>query len=228
MRSDSDGTAPTTRWERWAPASGAVSVILMVIAFLVSGVSSPDSGDSETKIASYLSSDSHQNRNFAAFFIFVAGVLFMLVFFSVLRSRLAAAEGPGGQLAQLAFGSGVASAALWIGTVSFFVAPLAVASDRGTLKDPGGIYALSNDGGYLLWVGAVVLGALVVWATSAVVLKTGMLPRWFGWVGVVVGVICLFAIFFVPAFVYWAWILVGSLLLLRPQARASMSPRSPA
>jgi hypothetical protein len=220
MGSDSDGTAHAMWWERWAPASGVVSVILMVIAFLVAG-SSPDSGDSETKIASYLSSSSHQNRNFAAFFIFVAGVLFMLVFFSVLRSRLAAAEGPGGHLAQLAFGSGVASAALWIGTVSFFVAPLAVANDRGTLKDPGGIYALSNDGGYLLWVGAVVLGALVVWATSAVVLKTGMLPRWFGWVGVVVGVICLFAIFFIPAFVYWAWILVGSLLLLRPQAGAS-------
>jgi hypothetical protein len=223
MRSDSDGIAHATWWERWAPASGAVAVVLMVIAFLVSD-SSPDSGDSESKIASYLSSDSHQNRNFAAFFIFVAGVLFLLVFFSVLRSRLAEAEGPGGQLAQLAFGSGVASAALWIGTVSFFVAPLAVADDRGTLKDPGGIYALSNDAGYLLWVGAVILGALVVWATSAVVLKTGMLPRWFGWVGVVVGVICLLAIFFVPAFVYWAWILVGSLLLLRRRAGASTVP----
>jgi Domain of unknown function (DUF4386) len=203
----------------------------MVIAFLVAG-SSPDTGDPESKIVSYLSSSSNQDQNFAAFFIFLAGVLFLLVFFAALRARLAAAEGPGGHLAQLAFGSGVASAALWIGAVSFFVAPLAVANDRGALKDPGEIYALTNDAGYLLWVGAVVFGALVVWATSAVALKTGLLPRWFGWVGVVVGVICLFAIFFIPAFVYWAWILVGSLLLLllllRPQAGASTTAPSPA
>ena len=36
-----------------------------------------------------------------------------------------------------------------------------------------------------------------------------------------VGVICLFAIFFVPAFVYWAWILVASILLLRRHEGAS-------
>ena len=94
MRSDSDGTAHATWWERWG-ASGAVAVVLMVVAFLISG-SSPDTGDPESEIVSYLSSDSNQNQNFAAFFILLAGVLFMLVFFSVLRSRLTAAEGSGG------------------------------------------------------------------------------------------------------------------------------------
>ncbi len=227
MRSDSSGSARATWWERWAPASGAVSVILLVIAFLVAG-SSPDPDDPETEIASYLASDSNQNQNFTAFFVFLAGVLFMLVFFSVLRSRLAAAEGPGGGLAPLAFGSGVASAVLWIGAVSFFVAPLAAADNRGALAAPADLYAFSSDAGYLLWVGAVVLGALVVWATSAVALRTGLLPRWFAWVGVVVGVICLFAIFFVPAFVYWAWILVASILLLRRRAGDSSTAPSPA
>ena len=135
MGSDSNGSARATWWERWAPASGAVAVILMVIAFLVAG-SSPDPDDPATEIASYLASDSNQNQNFAAFFVFLAGVLFLLVFFSVLRSRLAAAEGPGGGLAPLAFGSGVASGVLWIGAVSFFVAPLAAADNRGTLSVP--------------------------------------------------------------------------------------------
>ena len=226
MRSDSYDSARAMWWERWAPASGAVSVILLVIAFLVAG-DSPAPDDPETEIAAYLASDSNQNQNFAAFFVFLAGVLFMLVFFSVLRSRLAAAEGSGGGLAPLAFGSGVASAVLWIGAVSFFVAPLAVADNRGALGAPADLYAFASDAGYLLWIGAVVLGALVVWATSAVALKTGMLPRWFAWVGVVVGVICLFAIFFIPAFVYWAWILVASLLLLRPGARAPRAAPSP-
>jgi hypothetical protein len=227
VRSDSNGSARTTWWERWAPASGVVSVILLVIALLVAG-SSPDPDDPASEIASYLASDSNQNQNFAAFFVFLAGVLFMLVFFSVLRSRLAAAEGSGGGLAPLAFGSGVASGVLWIGAVSFFVAPLAAADNRGALGAPADLYAFATDAGYFLWVGAVVLGALVVWATSAVAFKTGMLPRWFAWVGVIVGVICLFAIFFFPAFVYWAWILVASLLLLRPRAGASRAAPSPA
>ena len=227
MRSDSNGSARATLWERWAPASGAVAVILMVIAFLVSG-SSPDPDAPETEIASYLASDSNQNQSFVAFFVFLAGVLFLLVFLSVLRSRLAAAEGSGGGLAHLAFGSGVASAALWIGAVSFFVAPLAVADERGALGAPADLYAFANDAGYLLWVGAVVLGALVVWATSAVAFRTGLLPRWFAWVGVVVGVICLFAIFFIPAFVYWAWILVASILLLRRRAGDSSTAPPPA
>ena len=130
MRSDSDGTAQATWWERWAPASGAVAVVLHGRRVPRLGQLA-GFGRSRSEIVSYLSSDSNQNQNFAAFFIFLAGVLFMLVFFSVLRSRLTAAEGSGGNLAQLAFGSGVASAALWMGAVSFFVAPLAVADDRG-------------------------------------------------------------------------------------------------
>jgi len=57
----------------------------------------------------------------------------------------------------------------------------------------------------------------VVWATSAVALRTALLPRWCGWLGILVGIILLFAIFFIPAFVYWGWILfVLGLLVWRP------------
>jgi hypothetical protein len=59
----------------------------------------------------------------------------------------------------------------------------------------------------------VVAGALVVWATSAVALRTGLLPRWFGWLGILVGIIQLFAILFFPVFAYWGWIVVAAALL---------------
>ena len=71
----------------------------------------------------------------------------------------------------------------------------------------------------MTWVSAVITGALVVWATSTVALRTGLLPRWLGWLGILVGIIQLFAIFFFPVFLYWGWILVVAiLLLLRPAA----------
>ncbi len=76
-----------------------------------------------------------------------------------------------------------------------------------------------NDVGYEFWVSAVIVGALVVWATSIGALRTGLLPKWFAWLGVLVGIIQLFAVFFVPVFVYWGWILVAAVLLWwRPAA----------
>lgn len=75
----------------------------------------------------------------------------------------------------------------------------------------------------------MVAGALVVWATSAVALRTGLLPRWFGWLGILVGIIQLFAVFFIPAFAYWAWILVAALLLAWPRtaSRVTQAPVAP-
>ena len=64
------------------------------------------------------------------------------------------------------------------------------------------------------------------WATSAAALRTGLLPRWFAWLGILVGIIQLFAIFFFPAFVYWAWILVAAILLLSRPAASTRSIRT--
>ena len=70
-----------------------------------------------------------------------------------------------------------------------------------------------NDTGYLLWVSATAIGAITVWASSAIALRRDVFPRWFAWLGVLVGVVQLFAVFFFPILLGWAWILVASLLL---------------
>ena len=61
---------------------------------------------------------------------------------------------------------------------------------------------------------AGVLAVVGLFVALPAALRTGLLPRWFGWLGIVVGVIQLFAIVFIPVFVYWAWILLAALLLL--------------
>jgi hypothetical protein len=79
---------------------------------------------------------------------------------------------------------------------------------------------LVNDLGYSVWVGAVVVAAGLVWATSTVARRSGLFPKWFVWIGVLAGILQLFAIFFIPAFIFWGWILIASLLLFfRPAAR---------
>lgn len=141
-------------------------------------------------------------------------------FLATLRERIAEAESPTTAMAQLAFGAGIASAALWVIAVMFFAGPGFIAADTGAKDVVPATFRTLNDTGYLAWVGATVIGALTVWAASAVALRTAFLPRWFGWVGVLVGVIQLLAFFFIPAFVFWLWILVaGALLMSRPSVR---------
>lgn len=212
------------RWERWSPLTGVVAVVGMIIGFgLIT--SSPSTNDSDEKITSYYASHSHQVRTLVSFFVFLAGLLILLVFFSALRSRIVEAEAGVGRLGALAYGAGVASVVLWVGSIALFDGPGLAANDTDKFQLDPNTFRLVNDTAYEFWVAAVIVGALVVWATSAVALRTGLLPRWFGWLGVVVGIIQLFAIVFVPVFVYWGWLLLASALLtlrsLRPPAAAA-------
>ena len=205
---------PLGKLPRWAPLCGPVFVLLMVLGFIISG-DSPAPDDSRAKIASYLSDDSKYDKNIVGYFFVLAAMLFLVGFFAALRARLAEADD--GWLSALAFGAGIASVAFLVVAVSLFISPVAAAHDAGSDTLDPGIYRLTQDVGYMIWVASVVVGALVVWATSAVALRTGILPRWFAWAGVVVGVLCLVAVFFIPIFIYWLWILVaGVLLYLRP------------
>jgi hypothetical protein len=217
----------TRSWERWAPSLGILAVVCWIVAFAVAG-NSPSTDDNDSKITSYYVSHSHQVKQIAAFFIFMAGVLIFLGFLATLRNRLVAAESPAGWLASLAFGAGIASATLWSVSLALITAPAFMTNDT----NPGNLdpktYRMIGDLGYEVWVAAVLVGAVLVWATSAVALRTGVLPRWFGWLGVVVGVILLFAILFIPAFVYWGWILVAAALLTWWPAKVASSLATPA
>jgi hypothetical protein len=204
-------------WERWGPALGIVTPVLWVVAFVI-GNGSPDTSDSDAKIVAWYASSSHQDHQIIAFFLFLAGVLCFVGFLAALRQRIADAEDAPGAMGQLAFGAGIASAVLWIIAIMFFAGPGFVAADTGAKDVVPATFRTLNDTGYLAWVGATVIGALTVWATSAVAVRTAFLPRWFGWVGVLVGVIQLLAFFFIPAFVFWLWILVaGALLMSKPR-----------
>jgi hypothetical protein len=58
------------------------------------------------------------------------------------------------------------------------------------------------------------LASIVVLSASTAALRTGVLPAWLGWTGLVVAVVMLFAVFFIPILIFVAWVLVVSLLMV--------------
>ena len=58
-------------------------------------------------------------------------------------------------------------------------------------------------------------------------MRTGVLPRWFAWLGILVGVIALLAVFFIPIFVYWLWIVIAGILLAMRPAPVAGAVRTP-
>jgi hypothetical protein len=210
------------RWGRWSPLAGIVAVAGIVLAFALT-TSSPSTTDSDAKIAAYFGKHAHHSRHQIGFVVGVIGIMFLLWFFLQLRARIAATEATP-RLAALAWGGGAVSGALWLSSFAFFSGPGYAADDTSKFSLDPNTFRLTSSIGYELWVAAIMVGALVVWAASAAALRSGLFPRWFAWVGVVAGVVQLFAVVFIPVFVYWGWIVLAAILLsVRKAARPAAS-----
>lgn len=199
-------------WERWGAFLGAIGVALWVVAFAIDN-NSPSAGDSDAKIHDWFASSSHRTREIVAFFIFAIGALCVISFYGALRERLADAEDSPARISQLAFGAGLLSVALSIIGIALFIGPAFTADDAKPSNVAPDTFRVLNDTGYIIWVSATMIGAISVWATAAIALRRRLLPRWFAWVSLLVGLAQLFAVFFFPILLFWVWILVTSVLL---------------
>jgi hypothetical protein len=199
-------------WERWGASLGVLGILLWVVAFIIDN-GSPSAGDSDAKITAWYASSSDRHREIVAFFIFIVGALCVLSFWGALRERLADAEDSPARISQLAFGAGFLSVALEIVAIALFVGPAFTVADASPASVAPDTFRVLNDTGYLVWVSATMIGAIAVWASSAIALRRAVFPRWFAWLSVVVGLAQLFAVFFFPILLAWAWILVAGLLL---------------
>jgi hypothetical protein len=197
------------RWERWSALAGILFVALFVVALALTG----NTGDDPSEVQKWYADDGNQTQAIVAWFVWVASALAFLSFLGTMRDMLVRAEGGPGTLSALVFGPGLVFTGLYVGGVSLFAAPAALADDSDFKLDPNTAQML-NDAGYFLLVGGVMVASILVLSASTAALRTGILPAWLGWVGLVVAVAMLFAIFFVPILVFVAWVLVVSLVML--------------
>ena len=205
-------------WERLAPLTGVAFVVIAVIAFAIGG-STPGDHDTAQQVQDFYGK--HHDKHMLLSFILALSIPFLLFFVSTLRYELRRAGGTG-QLANAAFAGGVL-AGVGFGILAFVHLALADAADSAnTLATTQVLNVLDNTDFIPVAAG---VGVLVLAAGLSTV-RHGGLPRWLGWVGVVIGVLAFTPAGFFAFLASGLWIAIASILLT--QARHSAAPASPA
>jgi Domain of unknown function (DUF4386) len=203
-------------WERLAPLTGLVFVAIVVAVFAIGG-STPGDHDSAQKVQDFYGQ--HHDKHMTLAFIMAISIPFLLFFVSILRYELRRAGGTG-QLANAAFAGGVLAAA-GFGILAFVHLALADAGDSvKTIGTTQALNVLDNNDFLPMAAG---MGVLVLAAGLSTV-RHGGLPKWLGWVGVVIGVATFTPAGFFAFLLSGIWVLIVSILLT--MGRQSTAPAS--
>jgi hypothetical protein len=217
-------------WERWARATGIGFVVLFIAGYITLG-SQPGLSDSVQQIGSYYDGD--RSRILTGGVILGIAILFFVWFVGAIANALR--EAGEGRLAATTVAAGSAFTAL------FFVIGLltmGLAHSIAGNGDTGVIQALFD----LVWATNVIIsfpGAAFIAAASIGLWRAGLVPTWFGQVGIVGSIIVLLggttwatdgiwapdgAYTYVTMVIALAWITVASGIL----TMATATERAPA
>jgi hypothetical protein len=201
-------TMASGRWERLAPLAGVVFVVLVLVAFIPLGGNTPDNDASAQKVQSFYSK--HSDREAVAAYVLALSVPF-LVFFTSIFYRAIRAAGGRGRLAAAAFGGGLLSAAGFAVAAAVHLALASAGDKASTLATTQTLNVLDNMD-FIPFVAG--LGTMLLAAGLATLRYGGVLPRWLGWAGVILG-IAIFIPFvgFIAFGLSGIWILVASIVL---------------
>ena len=213
-------------WSRWAPISGIAFVVMYVAGMFVSRT--PDSNDpAETIAAYYTDSKSHRVSMIIATYVLILGAMLFLWFLSGVRSRLRAAEGSDGTLSTLAFGAGVVFVGLLsVGALALASVPASISFAENTVPTSADTIQFADSLGFgAILVGAMLSAAVMIFTISILTLRTGALPKWSAWVGILAAIALLFAVIWIPQIALLIWTLcVSGAMLARPAVATQAVP----
>jgi hypothetical protein len=191
------------RWlSRWAPLTGVISGILFAAAFF-SGGNTPNANASPASVISFFLRNGSTAKTQALIGAFA--MIFFVFFAVVLASRIR------GGTAWLANGTVAGAVFGAVGVVALFSVQY-VLGDNANYLNAGSASALnllSNDLFLPAAAGMCVFGIV----GGLAVVASRVLPRWMGWVLVVIGACCASPLLFFALLVTAAWILVAGIWL---------------
>ena len=213
-------------WLRFAPVAGLVWVALVIVSVILGG-DQPGSDDSVAKFVEYFSDSGNRDQLAIATLLAAIGGPVFLWFLTGVRDLLRSEEGLWGNGAPLVFGSGIAFVILlWAGSATGYAyASAADFFDNFTI-DPQSVHtamALSALSFWLVAFGSVA-AAVMIGAASIVMLGTGVLPRWLGWLSLVLAALSFFGALLVPGLAALVWVLIVSVMLMVRKAPSAQPP----
>lgn len=194
-------------WKRWAPLTGVVFVVLLVLSFIVVG-ETPGADDSASEVVSFYTDN--EGEMFLSALSAGFAAVFFLFFVGSLTSVLQSAEGPGAWLSGVARAGGIVAA---VGMLIFagLAFTLGDVADRLEPEATQALNALNADLFFPLAAGI----ATFLFATGLVAVRTRALPPWLAWAAVVIGVACITPLGFFAFLASIAWVFVASVVLAR-------------
>ena len=200
----------TARWSRLASLTGLVFSGLLVAAFVVSG-SSPNADWSAQRVVSWYTA--HHKSQTASVYLLGYGALFVLLFAAALRSYLRRRSASDGLIA-LGFGGGIVFAL----ALTSAAGVVSAAGDVPGKINPAAEQALNVLANDFFFVSLLVGLAGFALGYGIAIAHSGVLPKWLGWLGIVIGIAAVIPIvgwFAFLAVIIWVGI-VSIVMFLRP------------
>jgi hypothetical protein len=187
------------------PLTGVGFIVLGIVSFIVGG--EPKSADHPVREIVDFYVDNKDSVQAGAF-IGVAATVLLVFFGAYLRRFLRAATGEGEMLSLVSF-IGIAIVAVGFAIDTTILIALTEAVDDINPVAVQSLQALWDNDFVPLALGVL----LFLWGTGLSVIRSGVLPKWLGWVMLVLGVLGLTPIGFVSAVGAAILVLVLSILL---------------
>jgi hypothetical protein len=196
----------------------AIAGIIFAIA-LIAGLMTAGAIDNSESDADILKDTNDSGTQtfiiIGAYLMAISGVM-LLCFGARMRTFLGAAEGGSQTLARLAQTGATVSAALFAtgGVIVATTAGAIVFGGTPDVKDADVARFVPQIGFAIILIGGMFAAIVMILSTSIIVLRTRVLPTWYGWFGVVASFALLFGAEFLPAIALPLWALIGGILML--------------
>jgi Domain of unknown function (DUF4386) len=200
------------------PLAGILAVVLFVIAFAVGG-ETPDADDSLRKIVSFYR-DNDSDQQWAAALLTWGTAGFLLFASGLWRFFRNVEPERRGATTLVVIGS-----ALFAAGSTLFAGITFTLGDAADDLGPGALQTLNAMNSDMFFTVALGTFTFLV-GTGVSVLQTGALPKWLGWVSVVLGVLALTPVGFFAFLGLGLWILIVSVLLYMRES-ATPAPGAP-
>jgi hypothetical protein len=200
-------------WERLGAMAGILFAVLLVVGFVLR-TNSPNYSDSQAWSGFYHDRGHRTQQIIGGYLLALAAFAFLWFQTEVVR-RLRVRTAERGILPLLVFGSGLLFVALLLVAATAMIS-VPAGTTFGSAPVPSADFGIQFEQlgfGLLLFAG-MLAAALFVALASVAGMRTGVLPRWLGWVGVVIGIVLLLGPVFFPAILLVLWAVTAGIVLL--------------